>query len=447
MRSISVFGLGYVGAVTAICLASKGHRVIGVDVNGQKVQTLESGRAPVLEPGLEELAAASRAAGRLHATQDSAKAIHDSEISFVCVGTPNMRNGKLDLRAVERGSEEVGEALRTKDSFHWIVLRSTMLPGTAEHLAIPIIERASGKRVGEHFAVCVNPEFTREGCAVSDFLKPEITVLGAANPRDLAILREIYDWVPGKVFETSTSAAEMVKYVCNIYHALKVSFANEIGTLCANLGVDAESVIRIFTSDTKLNISPAYLTPGFAFGGSCLPKDLRALTYRAKELDLDLPLLDSIMPSNQAHIDRAAEAVLHTGKKSIGVLGLSFKAGTDDLRESPLVQLIKRLLGEGCQIQIWDPYVSMGRITGSNRDFIESLIPHIGSLLRESMKEVVQSADVVLVGSKVADREELDKYLNGSQIVIDLATPEGLKTISGDPIHHKSARVVAAAIE
>jgi GDP-mannose 6-dehydrogenase len=425
MRHISVFGLGYVGAVTAACLASKGHYVLGVDLNGQKVQMLEQGHAPVLEPGLDELIAKSRAENRLHATQDPARAIHETEVSFVCVGTPNMRNGKLDLSAVERGCEEVGKALRTKKDFHWIVLRSTMLPGTAERLAIPTLEKASGKRVGEHFAVCVNPEFTREGCAVTDFLKPEMTVLGAADPKHFAILREIYEWVPGKVFETSLSAAEMVKYVCNIYHALKVSFANEIGTLCSQLGVDTKAVFDIFTSDTKLNISPAYLTPGFAFGGSCLPKDLRALTYRAKEVDLNLPLLHSVMPSNQAHIERAVEAVLHTEKKKVAVLGLSFKAGTDDLRESPLVQLIKRLLGEGCQIQIWDPFVSLGKLTGSNRDFIESVIPHIGSLLREDMKEVVQFAEVVLIGSKVAAREELQSCLKKDQIVIDVASISG----------------------
>jgi GDP-mannose 6-dehydrogenase len=406
-------------------LASKGHYVLGVDLNGQKVQMLEQGHAPVLEPGLDELIEKSRAENRLQATQDPARAIHETEVSFVCVGTPNMRNGKLDLSAVERGCEEVGKALRTKKDFHWIVLRSTMLPGTAEKLAIPTIEKGSGKHVGEQFAVCVNPEFTREGCAVSDFLKPEMTVLGAADPKHFVILREIYDWVPGKVFETSLSAAEMVKYVCNIYHALKVSFANEIGTLCSQLGVDTKAVFDIFTSDTKLNISPAYLTPGFAFGGSCLPKDLRALTYRAKEVDLDLPLLHSVMPSNQAHIERAVEAVLHTEKKKVAVLGLSFKAGTDDLRESPLVQLIKRLLGEGCEIQIWDPFVSLGKLTGSNRDFIESIIPHIGSLLREDMKEVVQSAEVVLIGSRVAAREELESCLKQDQIVIDVASISG----------------------
>jgi GDP-mannose 6-dehydrogenase len=420
MRPISVFGLGYVGAVTAACMASKGHTVIGVDLNSLKLQTLEAGRAPVLEPGLDEMIAESFAGKRLRATRDSARAIHESEVSFVCVGTPNMRNGKLDLSAVQRVCHEIGEALRTKDSFHLIVLRSTMLPGTAEHLAIPTIEAASGRRAGKHFAVCVNPEFTREGCAVSDFLIPEMTVLGAADPQHLMPLREIYSWVPGRKFETSIGVAEMVKYVCNIFHALKVSYANEIGTLCEQLDVDKTAVMNIFKSDTKLNISPAYLTPGFAFGGSCLPKDLRALAYRAKELDLNLPLLESIMPSNQAHIERAVEAVLHTEKRKIGVLGLSFKPGTDDLRESPLVQVIKRLLGEGCEIQVWDPYVSLGKLTGSNRQFIEGVIPHIGSLLCEDLAGVLESAEVVLIGSGVADRKQIEASLRPDQTVIDL---------------------------
>jgi GDP-mannose 6-dehydrogenase len=420
MRSISVFGLGYVGAVTAACLASKGHRVLGVDVNPAKVNMLDSGRAPVLEPGLDELVAENHHACRLHATTDAATAVHESEISFLCVGTPSLRNGRLDLGSVERGCQEVGAALRDKNEFHWIVLRSTILPGTAESLAIPAVEAASGKRSGVDFAICVNPEFTREGSAVVDFLNPPITVLGASEPSHLAALRELYQSIPGQIFETSLKAAEMVKYVCNAFHALKVGFANEVGALCKQLGVDQQAVIEIFTSDTKLNISSAYLTPGFAFGGSCLPKDLRALSYRAKELDVNLPLLGAIIPSNQAHLDRAVDEVLATGRKRVGILGLSFKAGTDDLRESPLVQLIKRLLGEGYQIRIWDPFVSLGKLVGSNREYIEGVIPHIGSLLCADLREAVESAEVVLVGTKVADREQLHACLRADQIVIDL---------------------------
>ncbi len=422
MQKISVFGLGYVGAVTAACLASKGHRVLGVDVNSAKVAMLEAGRSPVLEPGLGELTRASHSACRLHATTNAATAIHDSDVSFVCVGTPSMRRGKLDLSSVERSCHEVGEALRSKKTFHWIVLRSTILPGTTEDLAIPTIEKASGKRAGVDFAVCTNPEFTREGCAVADFMNPSMTVLGAADSSHFVPLREIYDWVPGRIFETSLRVSEMVKYVCNTFHALKVAFANEVGVLCKEMGADAQAVTEIFTSDTKLNISPAYLTPGFAFGGSCLPKDVRAFTYRAKELDQELPLLGAIMPSNDAHIDRAIEAVLRTRRKKVGVLGLSFKAKTDDLRESPLVQLIKHLLGEGCQILIWDRDVTLGRLVGSNRQYIEDEIPHIGSLLRNDLQEVVKGSEVIVVGTSAFEMDALQSALRLDHVVIDLVS-------------------------
>ena len=430
MAKISVFGLGYVGTVTAACLASKGHRVLGVDVNPAKVAALESGRAPVLEPGLDPLIQESHSACRLHATTDPAAAILESEISFLCVGTPSLRNGKLDLSSVERSCSEVGEAIRSKRDFHWIVLRSTILPGTAEELAVPTIEAASGKKAGVDFAVCTNPEFTREGCAVADFLTPPMTVLGAADPAHLAPLREIYSWVPGQIFETSLRVSEMVKYVCNSFHALKVSFANEIGVLCKEMRVDALAMTRIFTSDVKLNISPAYLTPGFAFGGSCLPKDVRALAYRAKQLDLALPLLGAIMPSNEAHIERAVEAVLRTRRKKVGVLGLSFKEKTDDLRESPMVHLIKRLLGEGCQIRIWDRDVSLGRLIGSNRQYIEEEIPHIGSLLSTDFAAVVKDSEVVVIGMNRLADDVLQGVLQPHHIVIDLVNPK--KPLNGD---------------
>lgn len=420
MQKISVFGLGYVGAVTAACLASKGYQIIGVDVNPSKVAMLESGRSPVLEPGLDELIAQSHSICRVHATTEAAAAIRESDLSFICVGTPSLRKGKLDLTNVERSCHEVGEALRAKNGFHWIVLRSTILPGTAEELAIPTLEKASGKRNGTDFAVCTNPEFTREGCAVADFMTPTMTVLGAADPAHLAPLREIYGWVPGRVFETSLRVSEMVKYACNTFHALKVAFANEIGVLCKEMEVDTQAVIEIFMSDTKLNVSTAYLTPGFAFGGSCLPKDVRALTYRAKELDQDLPLLGAIMPSNEAHIQRAVEAVVKTGRKKVGVLGLSFKAKTDDLRESPMVQVVKRLLGEGCQILIWDRDVTMGRLVGSNRQYIEEEIPHIGSLLRNNLLEVIPGSEVIVIGTHALEVAALRSVLDPSQFIVDL---------------------------
>src|SRR6266516_4503020 len=390
MKTVSVFGMGYVGAVTAACLAHKGHRVMGMDVNPAKVEMVESGRAPVLEPGLDQLVREGRAACR------------------------------LDVSAVQRCCEEVGRALQSKTGFHWIVLRSTVLPGTAKSLIIPCIEAASGKRPGVDFAVCANPEFTREGCAVVDFLNPRMTVLGADNAEQLIPLRELYRGLPGQIFETTLGVAEMVKYVCNVFHALKVTFANETGSLCNELGVDAGAVTKIFLADTKLNISAAYLTPGFVFGGSCLPKDVRALSYCAKQLDLDLPLLRAIMLSNQAHLERAVDAVLATKCKKIGVVGLSFKSGTDDLRESPSVELIKRLLGEGCQVQIWDQDVSLGRLVGSNRHFIDEEIPHVGALLSADLEEVVRRAEVLVIGAKALDEEAILATLRPDQLVIDL---------------------------
>ena len=422
--SISVFGLGYVGTVTAACLAHKGHNVIGVDLSRAKVDAMQAGRSPIVEPRVGNLISESHAADRLHATSDSEDAVLNSEISFLCVGTPSLRNGKLDLGHIEPVCREIGQALKKKNGFLLVVLRSTVLPGTAETIVVPTLEKASGKKFGPDFGVCVNPEFMREGTAVADFLEPAMTVIGGADSKHSGVLREIYKWAPGRIFETSFRSAEMVKYVCNAWHAVKISFANEVGTLAKELGVDAESVLEIFTADTKLNISPTYLKPGFAFGGSCLPKDVRALNYRAKELDLNLPLFQSILPSNDEHLDRAVEMVLETGKKKVGMLGLSFKAATDDLRESPQVQLVKRLLGEGRQIRIWDDNVSLGHLIGSNRQYIEEVIPHIGSLLSTSLSEVLKNAEVVVIATRGLDDDELRGCLRPDHIVIDLVNLE-----------------------
>lgn len=425
MRQVSVFGLGYVGAVTAACLANRGCEVIGVDVSPRKVEMFETGRAPVLEPGLEELIVEGRKAGRLRATTDTAEAVRQSAISFICVGTPSMHNGRLDLTSVEHSCREIGRALREKDNFHWIVVRSTVLPGTGRSLVIPALEAASGKRAGIEFAVCSNPEFTREGCAVADYMNPAMTVLGSDNSAHLAALRDVYSEFPGRVFETTLNVSEMVKYTCNAYHALKIAFANEIGTMCQHLNVDAPGMMEIFTSDTKLNISAAYLKPGAAFGGSCLPKDLRAINYRAKQLDIDLPLLSSILPSNDAHLDRAIDAIVMTKRKNISVLGLSFKPGTDDLRESPYVHLIKQLLGEGCDVQIWDPDVALGRLCGSNRQFIEDEIPHIGACLSNDLEATIERADVIALGTTAVSPAKLKASIRPDQIVIDLQSPLG----------------------
>jgi len=418
--SISVFGLGYVGTVTAACLAHKGHSLIGVDLSPAKVEAMGSGRSPVVEPRVAELIAESHSAGRLTATPNSEEAVLNSQISFLCVGTPSLRNGKLDLGHIEPVCREIGQALKKKKEFHLVVLRSTVLPGTAESIVVPTLEKSSGKKLGMDFGVCVNPEFMREGTAVADFLEPAMTVIGAADPKHSGMLREIYAWVPGGIFETSFRSAEMVKYVCNAWHAVKVSFANEVGTLAKELGVDAEALVEIFTADTRLNISATYLKPGFAFGGSCLPKDVRALNYRARELDLILPLFQSILPSNDEHLDRAVEMVLKSGKKKIAMLGLSFKADTDDLRESPQVQLVKRLLGEGRQIRIWDDNVSLGRLIGSNRQYIEEVIPHIGSLLSTNLTEVIEGAEVVVIATRGLNRNALRGCIRPEHVVIDL---------------------------
>ena len=429
-RSISVFGLGYVGTVTAACLAHKGNSVIGVDLSPAKVDAMDAGRSPIVEPRVGDMIAAANRECRLHATSDAEAAVLKTEISFLCVGTPSLRNGKLDLGHIEPVCRQIGQALKKKDSFHLVVLRSTVLPGTAESLVIPALEQSSGKRLGKHFGVCVNPEFMREGTAVADFLEPAMTIIGASDPTHSAVLRDLYSWAPGHIFETSFRSAEMVKYVCNSWHAVKVAFGNEIGTLAKELGVDAEAVMEIFCADTKLNISSSYLKPGFAFGGSCLPKDLRALNYRAKELDVELPLLESILSSNEEHLTRAVDMVLKTGKRKIAVLGLSFKAATDDLRESPQVQLVKRLLGEGCDIRIWDDNVSLGRLIGSNREYIEQSIPHIGSLLCSTLEQALEKAEVVVIATRGLDREMLRISLRSSQIVIDLVNLEKARRVS-----------------
>ncbi len=420
MNSISIFGLGYVGTVTAACLASRGHKVIGVDPNLSKVERFQSGLSPIVEAGVQEMITTANQAGLIAATPDAGEAIAQSDISFISVGTPSQRNGKLDLSHINDVCDAIGVALRDKDSFHWIVVRSTVLPSTTETVVIPTIESASGKRNGIDFLVCFNPEFLREGTAVADFFNPPFTVIGASDAKLASPIADLYRFLPAQIFETDIQAAEMVKYSCNTFHALKIAFANEVGTVCNALGVDPAVVADILKADTKLNISTAYLSPGFAFGGSCLPKDLRALTYRVRELGLKLPLLESILPSNTEHIDRAAEAILGIGKRRIGVLGLSFKPGTDDLRESPMVHLVKKLIAEGYQIKIWDQNVSLGRLIGSNRQFIHEYIPHIGMLLTEDLDEVLRHGEVIVTATNALTREELLSHLTSGQYLIDV---------------------------
>jgi GDP-mannose 6-dehydrogenase len=412
--------LGYVGCVSAACFARAGHEVVGVDVNPTKVAIINEGRSPIVEAGVGELIAELVGAKRLRATTDSAEAVAASDLSLVCVGTPSHANGALDLTYVKRVCQEIGGALERKSARHTVVLRSTMLPGTVESLVVPTLEVYSGKKAGRDFGVCTNPEFLREGTALKDFYAPPFTLVGADDEDTAAAVRRLYSEVDAPLYVTSIKTAEMVKYACNCFHALKVSFANEIGNVCKALGIDSHEVMQVFCADTKLNLSPYYLKPGFAFGGSCLPKDLRALGYKAKEADVDVPVLSAILPSNRRQIERAVEMVLATGKRRVGVLGFSFKAGTDDLRESPMVTLIETLIGKGMQLAIYDRDVSLARLFGANKEYIEREIPHISQLMRASVAEVVEASDVLLIGNKAEEFRAVATLAREGQTIIDL---------------------------
>jgi GDP-mannose 6-dehydrogenase len=416
---LSVFGLGYVGCVSAACFARDGHQVIGVDVNPLKVEMINRGASPIVEPGVNELISEMVQSGLLRATRDSAEAVHDSEMSLVCVGTPSRPNGSLELTYVSRVCEEIGAALKDKKEQHVVIIRSTMLPGSHENVVIPALERSSGRQVGRDIALCINPEFLREGTSLKDFSAPPFTLIGADDESIAKQVSQLYSHIDAPTLLIGMKAAEMVKYTCNSFHALKVSFANEIGNICKALDIDSHEVMNVFCQDTKLNLSPYYLTPGFAFGGSCLPKDLRALNYKAKECDVEVPVLSAILPSNRLQIERAMDMVVRTGKKKIGLLGLSFKAGTDDLRESPLVNLIEGLIGKGFDLAIYDRDVSLSRLVGANREYIEREIPHISILMRERIDDVLEHADVVIVGNKSQEFRSHESQLS-SRIVIDL---------------------------
>ena len=394
---ISIFGLGYVGCVTAACLAKSGHYVYGVDINQDKVNMLNDGRSPVVEEGLEQIIVEGKNTGKLQATTDALEAVCNTDISLICVGTPSNSNGSLSLDGIKAVSQQIGKALDKKGAYHCIVVRSTVLPGTVRNEIIPILTRASKREVHKYFDVCFNPEFLREGSSISDFYKPPFTVIGQETVKGGEMVAALYECVDAPVEKVSYEVAEMVKYTCNAFHALKVGFANEIGVLCKGIGIDSHDVMNLMVRDTKLNISAAYLKPGFAFGGSCLPKDLRALLYKCKELDIDAPLLSSVMPSNRVHIDRAIERVLRLKKRKVGILGMSFKGGTDDLRESPFVILIEVLIGKGCQLKIYDSDVALAKIFGANKIYIEKEIPHISSLMCSDIEEVIRDSDVIVV--------------------------------------------------
>lgn len=416
---ISVFGLGYVGAVSAGCLAKEGHDIIGVDPNSTKVDLINQGKAPIVEKGIAELIEAAVKNGSLKATTDAIEAVKQSELSLICVGTPSQLNGALDLKYVRQVCEEIGTAIKDLD-YHIVVARSTMLPGTMSGLVIPVLEEFSGKKAGVDFGVCNNPEFLREGTAVYDFYHPPKTVIGETDVKSGDILASVYKDLPGPMIRTDVATAEMVKYTDNVWHALKVGFANEIGNICKAINLDGHKVMDIFCQDTKLNLSPYYMKPGFAFGGSCLPKDVRALTYKGRSLDLSLPILNSILPSNEEQVAKGLKMIVDKGHKKVGILGFSFKAGTDDLRESPMVEVIERLLGKGYDLCIYDKNVNLAKLMGANKDYILNHIPHISRHMVETLDEVFAVAETIVIGNGAEEFQTVFGKLKSHQVVVDL---------------------------
>jgi GDP-mannose 6-dehydrogenase len=417
---ISVFGLGYVGSVTAACLADRNHDVIGVEVNPDKLTLFRAGQTPLFEPGLAELLAQVHGAGRFTATASAAEAIQNTRVSFVCVGTPSRKGGQADLSHVEHVSREIGEALRSKNAGHTVVIRSTMLPGSIESVVVPQIELASGKREGKDFHVVANPEFMREGSAIRDFYEPPFVVIGERRVGAGDSLAELYQCVEAPQVRITIRAAEAIKFACNAFHAMKITFANEIGQFCKAHGIDSHEVMDIVCRDTKLNISRTYLTPGLAYGGSCLPKDLRALVGRAREHDLELPMLDALGRSNLYQIQRTIEFITELGHREIGMLGLSFKVGTDDLRESPVVIMAETLLGKGFKLAIHDSEVELTRLTGANKHFLEDKLPHINSLLAVSLPDVVGKSKTLVVCKNAPEYRALVKLIAPQHHIVDL---------------------------
>ena len=422
-RKISIFGLGYVGAVSLACLARDGHEMTGVDIDPAKLEMLRGGQAPIVETGIQELTRTVIRSDKVTVTDSVRDAILASDVSFICVGTPARSNGNQNLDAITRIAQQIGAVLPEKATRHVLVVRSTVKPGTVEEVIQPALEEASGLRAGKDFSLCFQPEFLREGTSIHDYDHPPLTVVGASDPYGVAMLRGIFGHLPCEFVHTSIRTAEMLKYACNVFHALKVTFANEIGRICQAADVDPHEVMKLLCMDRQLNISPAYLRPGFAFGGSCLPKDLKALVYLAKSSDVEVPMLAGIMPSNAAHIEHAIEQVLASGRRRIGMLGLSFKAGTDDLRESPLVVMAERFIGKGLQLSVYDPQVNVARLIGANRRFIEESIPHIASVMTEDIEQLVREADVLVVASRTPEvLAALQAHTRPEQLLLDVAT-------------------------
>jgi GDP-mannose 6-dehydrogenase len=417
---ISVFGLGYVGAVSAGCLARDGHEVIGVDTAVAKVDLINKGQSPIIESDIDDVINCARREGSLRATTDTTDAVQASEISFVCVGTPSRPSGDTDFGSIRRVCHDIGVALRDKLDFHVVVVRSTMLPGSSENVVIPILEAASNKLAGLNFGVCYHPEFLREGNAVADYYDPPKAIFGATDERSTAMLCALYNNTRVPIRRMDMAAAELVKYIDNTWHALKVCFANEVGVLAQALKIDGIDLMEVFCSDTKLNISAKYLRPGFAFGGSCLPKDVRAITYQSRRLDLELPVFNAILRSNEIHVERALTLILQQGARQLGFLGISFKAGTDDLRGSPVVELIERLLGKGYDIRIYDRNVSVARLVGTNRDYVLNHIPHLSEILEESIETVLDHAKIIIIGNQDPEFARIPERMRPNQIVVDL---------------------------
>jgi GDP-mannose 6-dehydrogenase len=423
---IAIYGLGYVGSVSAACLAAAGHDIVGVDVDPRKLALIRAGRSPVNEPGLDDLLGRMVAAGKVTVTDDTAAAVHACELSLVCVGTPSRRNGSLDTTYLERVMEQIGAALATAARYHVVAIRSTVLPGVLGSRLIPILERASGRPRREAFGVCINPEFLREGSAIRDFERPAFTLIGEADERAGDLLLQAYAHLRVPVHRVAPDEASMVKYASNMFHAVKVAFGNEIGALCQPLGIDGRQVMQVFCEDRDLNISPRYLRPGFGFGGSCLPKDLRAMTHVAKEHDLSIPLLNNVLHSNDAHIQRVVDAVLDRGKRRVALIGLSFKPGSDDLRESPFVRLAEALIGKGVPLRVFDPDVSLDEVFGRNRAYVQEHLPHVGQLVATDGRDVIDGSDVIVIGKRVAELEALLARRRPDHTVIDLVGVEGV---------------------
>jgi GDP-mannose 6-dehydrogenase len=427
--NISVFGLGYVGTVCAACLADQGHTVVGVDVNPEKLEILRGGRSPIVEKDIDALVGRGVSEGRLRVTSDAREAIAATDLSLVCVGTPSRSNGSLDVSAVEAVVGQIGEAIAAKGRYHSVVIRSTVLPGTVRDRLLPLLEKGTGGVVGTAFGLASNPEFMREGSAVTDFRSPPKTVIGEIDPRTADLLEELYGNLPAPLFRVPLEIAELAKYADNVWHALKVAFGNEIGTLCKALDIDSHALMEIFCSDTKLNISPTYLKPGFAFGGSCLPKDTRALAHFCVSRDIDAPIIANVLPSNKRLVERGVDWILETGAKRIAFLGFSFKAGTDDLRESPYLTVIEQLIGKGCSIRIFDKNVELARLLGANKQFLYQVIPHIAELMVESLDEVLEDAEIVVTTANAPEYIRVLETMKPEQKLLDFARIPGAEVL------------------